>query len=108
MANKYPETIQKFNYIGINQVMVLDYMNSVLSRQYSRKPEWIFLKGKKKEESKQIEKIKAFKKEIKNYILNKHEISEKDFQFWQAVDIDGLLAEFKYYEKLEKDGLIKL
>lgn len=108
MANKFPETMQRFNLIGINQVMVLDYMNTVLSKQYSRKPDWVFLKGKKKEESKQIEKIKSYKKELKNYIMNRHEISERDFQFWQATDAESLLEEFKNLEKLEKDGLIKI
>lgn len=108
MANKYPETVQKFNIIGINQIMVLDYMHTMLAPRYDRKPQWVYLKGKKKEESKNDEKLKSYKKEYKNYIMNKYEISEADFKQWQLFDVESLLEEFKNLEKLDKEKLIKI
>jgi len=108
IANKYPDTIQKFNIIGIDQTLVLDYIHTTLSGRFTRKPNWLFLKGKRKDQSKIIEKIKSFSKELKNFVLNKYEISEKDFEFWINVDSDSVLSELKKYEKLEKEKLISL
>jgi len=77
MAIQFPLQANQFNKLKVAPVPVVDWWRSTLSHRFTKSPNWVFTKTKKKQEDKKTEKIFDFS-ETEDFIREKYRISKKD------------------------------
>jgi hypothetical protein len=77
MAIQYPIQANQFNHIKVNPHSVVDWWWGTLSNRYTKQPNWIFTKTKKKEKKETPDRKDDFR-EAENFLKDKLEISSRD------------------------------
>lgn len=106
MSIKFPMEANKFNVIGINYVMAIDFWQTLLSRRYNKKPSWMFTKSNKtKTASHKIDKIPS---KLVDFYLKGKKMDRRDFNLLRELYPDEFLDELKRIEKTVKENNIKI
>jgi hypothetical protein len=77
MAINFPIQANQFNKIKITPAPVVDWWRDTLSPKYTRTPQWIFTKTKKKDSEKDKEQKKNFDV-AEDFIRDRYRISKRD------------------------------
>ena len=107
---KFPEQVDFYNHVNINQVAVMDFWHRWLNIKYKSKPKWMYTKSVKKKSKvtdKVAEKLAKIKITTVKYYMKFHECSQDDFDFRAEIFPDGLLDELKKIEKFMTDNGVK-
>lgn len=97
MAIKSPLKANSLNFRGINQEAVVDIWQSIMSRNFTSVPGWIYTSGKEiKEKKLNIDET------ILSQYLKKYGYSKKDFYSALKINEKGTMEEYKKYEAICK------
>lgn len=106
MSIKYPLEANRFNIVGINYVVAVDFWHIVLSRAFNRKPGWIFTKSPK---TKMVaHKIGKMPPKLIKFYLKGKKMDRRDFDMLVELYPDEFLVELKRTEKIVKENNIKI
>ena len=99
-AIAYPEAANAFNHIRIPQAEALDFWHRNFRKLYSRVPEWIYTKTKKKDKEK---KTKMPSEDAIRFYLSRHQMSMRElkdaiFMFGE----DAVLDPIRKIDRLEE------
>jgi hypothetical protein len=101
LSIKYPLEVNKFNLLKINKSNVLDYFSFVLSKQYSRTPNW-FRVATNKDSQKSL--LKDIDKNIICQYIRMNELDSYTFNELSSENPEFLLSELKKLKKFLKDN----
>ena len=97
MSIQYPIQANALNGIGINGANVADCWQMVAT-QYKRTPGWIYTKTKRATKNTTLK----LEKEVVDYYMSIHQLSNKDLEQMKRMFPDELKAELKKIEKQMK------
>lgn len=107
---KYPLEADHFNKNGINQVVVMDFWASFLSRSYTRQPKWLFTKANSKKADitdKTQVAIGKIKTTTVDYYLHVKKMDRRDFEFLKSIEPEYVLGQLKMLESaIKEDNLL--
>ncbi len=97
LSMKYPMQTQHFNRLNTNPVAVMDTWHMIMSRQFSRPPDWTFqyskivIKTDKKAAKRSAEAIAMYKRN--------NELCDEDYEMLVELFPDEVSGEIKIYEE---------
>lgn len=79
MAINFPVQANQFNKLKVSPAPVVDWWHGTLSTKFTRQPQWIFTKTKKKESTDKIDAKKNYQA-VEELIRTKYSVSNRDLE----------------------------
>jgi hypothetical protein len=100
MSIQFPKECVSMNHIRSNEIVVSDFCHQILTKKYTKKPNWIYLKNQAKDNS--IKKLSFTKSELIEY-KNSRDLSDKDFDFLFELYPTQIEEDIKNFQKYQKE-----
>lgn len=104
LSIKYPEFADKFNRIGINQALALDFWHLYLSRTFVGVPSFMKTATKARRDQKKSKSIKLPDKDDISRYMEFHRLGTKDLDDLLMFEREGTVEDIKDFAKKWKEA----